>query len=170
MQPWLAALLANMVSCCSMAKDRLPLCHGGHVTKWFMFLLQLKHHAKPQSFQGSWARWDNPLNRLINVFLGKDPLTKPACGHVNGAIFSANGFIIIPKTMRCKVENESRQGYYQTENHASDKRCKIRIYNHYQSRTPSPPSSPNPYRNAHRGKNRPTHINQDTTIKMQVID
>ena len=30
------------------------------------------------------ARWDDPLNRSINVVLGKDPKTRPAYGRVNG--------------------------------------------------------------------------------------
>lgn len=30
------------------------------------------------------ARWDDPLNRSINVVLGKDPKTRPASGRVNG--------------------------------------------------------------------------------------
>jgi hypothetical protein len=35
------------------------------------------------------ARWDDPLNRSINVVLSNDPLMKPAHGRVNGAGFES---------------------------------------------------------------------------------
>ena len=44
-----------------------------------------RQHAEPQSSQGSTARWNTPLKRLINVTLGKDPLHLLAGGLVNGA-------------------------------------------------------------------------------------
>ncbi|KAM3206169.1 hypothetical protein ACQJBY_061691 [Aegilops geniculata] len=45
-----------------------------------------QYHVESQSSQESEssARWDDPLNRSINVVLGKDPKTRPAYGRVNG--------------------------------------------------------------------------------------
>lgn len=38
---------------------------------------------EPQGSLESSARWDDPLNRLINMALSKDPKPKPATGRVN---------------------------------------------------------------------------------------
>ncbi|XP_044962457.1 uncharacterized protein LOC123413585 isoform X2 [Hordeum vulgare subsp. vulgare] len=45
-----------------------------------------QYHVESQSSQESEssARWDDPLNRSINVVLGRDPKTRPASGRVNG--------------------------------------------------------------------------------------
>ena len=55
-----------------------------HQTKKLMEELS-KQHAEAKSSQGSTARWDTPLNRSINITLGKDVLTPQAGGRVNGA-------------------------------------------------------------------------------------
>ena len=43
-----------------------------------------RQHAEPRISQGSTARWNTPLNRSINVTLGKDSLHPPTGGRVNG--------------------------------------------------------------------------------------